>query len=106
MGVEAFQKHKTLHQAGKQTAHMTAFVYVFLKNNMWQKIEAPLFYLTTVSNLNEMEFSSLSKWTAQFASVYLSFSWTKYFRTWKYVLSMGLLEVYLTLKLSANNSRL
>lgn len=70
MGVEAFQKHKTLHWAGKQAAHMTAFVYVFLKkNNMWQKIEAPLFYLTTVSNLNEVELSSLSKLTAWFASV-------------------------------------
>ena len=52
---------------------MTALVYVFLKkkkiNNMWQKIEGPLFYLTTVSTLNEMGFSSLSKLTAQFASV-------------------------------------
>lgn len=38
---------------------------------MWQKIEASLFYLTTVSNLSEMEFSSLSKLTAQFASVLL-----------------------------------
>ena len=39
------------------------------KNNMWQKIEGPLYYLTTVSSLNEMGFSSLSKLTAQFASV-------------------------------------
>ena len=31
MGVEAFQKHKTLHWAGTQAAHMTALVYVFLK---------------------------------------------------------------------------
>lgn len=72
MGVEAFQKPKTLQWAGKQAAHMTAFVYLFFPfffNNMWQKIETPLFYLTTVSNLNEMEFSSLSKLTAQFASV-------------------------------------
>ena len=69
MGVEPFQKHKTLHWAGKPAAHMTALVYVFKKNNMWQKIEGPLFYLTTVSNLNDMEFSSLSKLTVQFASV-------------------------------------
>ena len=73
MGVEAFQKHKTLHWAGTQAAHMTALVYVFLKKKKkkkeWQKIEGPLFSLTTVSNLNEMEFSSLSKLTAQFASV-------------------------------------
>ena len=72
MGVEAFQKHKTLHWAGTQAAHMTALVYVFLKKKkkiMWQKIEGPLFYLTTVSSLNEMGFSSLSKLTAQFASV-------------------------------------
>lgn len=66
----------------------------FQKNNMWQKIEAPLFYRTTVSNLNETQFSSLSKPTSQFASVF-SFSWTKYSRTLKYVLNISLLEVYL-----------
>lgn len=67
MGVESFQKHKTLGWAGKQAAHMTVLVYL-KKKNMWQEIEAPLFYLTTVSNLNEMKFPSLSKLTAPFSS--------------------------------------
>lgn len=72
MWAGAFQKHKTLQWVGKQAAHVTALVYFFFfLNNMWQKIEASLFYLTTVSNLSEMEFSSLSKLTAQFASVLL-----------------------------------
>ena len=68
MGVEAFQKHKTLQWAGKQAAQMTVLVYmIFFLNNMWQKIEASLFYLTTVSNLNELKFPSLSKLTAPFS---------------------------------------
>lgn len=68
MGTQPFRNMKPCtKQANGLLRCQRSSVYT-KKNNMWWKIVASLFSLTTVSILNEMECSSTGKMPAQYAS--------------------------------------
>ena len=59
-GTKPFRNIKLCtEQANRLLICQSSSVYIN-KSNMWWEIEASLFYLTTVSNLNEMECSGRS----------------------------------------------
>lgn len=65
-GTKPFRNLKPLaEQANGLLICQSRSVYIKKKNNMWWKIEASLFYLTTVSIFNGMECSRTGKLPAR-----------------------------------------